>query len=77
MDEANDTTMTETSRAGGPMCRSAQEQDLLVARTSALLRAHIPLCLLLDIVDRAEPDSAGCFAREGADLDWLPRPRPS
>ena len=69
--------MTQTTRGGGPECRSAQERDLRVARTSALLRAHIPLCLLLDIVDPAEPDSAGCFAREGADLDWLPRPRHS
>ena len=77
MDEAKDTTMTETTRAGVRECRSAQEHDLRVARTSALLRAHIPLCLLLDLVDRADPDSAGCFAREGADVDWLPRPRHS
>ena len=77
MDEAKDTTMTATSRAGGQGWPGPQEQDLLVARTSALLRAHIPLCLLLDIIDPAEPDSAGCFAREGADLDWLPRPRAS
>ena len=77
MAEAKDTTMTETTRTGVPERRSAHDQDPRVARTSALLRAHIPLCLLLDIADPAEPDSAGCFAQEGADLDWLPRPRHS
>ena len=58
----------------GVTARPAVELDLLVRRTSALLRAGIPLTLLLDLADPAGPDSAGRFASETADLSWL-RPR--
>lgn len=43
----------------------------LVDRTRALLEAHVPLSLLLDLTDPAGPDSIGHFAAEPADLSWL------
>lgn len=43
----------------------------LVDRTRALLEAHVPLSLLLDLADPAGPDSAGHFTAERADLSWL------
>lgn len=43
----------------------------LVDRTRALLEAHVPLSLLLDLADPAGPDSAGHFTAEPADLSWL------
>lgn len=71
MNQTQQTTTTEPSPPVVPRCRSAEDQDLLVARTSALLRDHVPLCLLLDIAGSGAPDSVGCFTREVADLDWL------
>ena len=65
--------MPETCLPAGPGRRSAEEQDRLVARTRTLLRDHVPLCLLLDIAGPGTPDSAGCFAREAGELNWLPR----
>lgn len=43
----------------------------LVDRTRALLEAHVPLSLLLDLTDPAGPDSVGHFTAEPADLSWL------
>lgn len=47
------------------------EREQLVERTRALLQAHVPLSLLLDLADPAGPDSVGHFSQEPADLDWL------
>lgn len=46
----------------------------LVDRTRALLEAHVPLNLLLDLADPAGPDSVEHFTEEHADLSWLRRP---
>jgi hypothetical protein len=48
-------------------------QEQLVSRTRALLRAGVPLTLLLDLADPAGPDSVGHFDSEPADLSWLRR----
>lgn len=48
----------------------------LASRTEALLAAHVPLSLLLDLADPLGPDSAGLFAAETGSVDWvLPRQR--
>ena len=47
------------------------DDEQLVDRTRALLQAHVPLSLLLDLADPAGPDSAGHFVGEPADLSWL------
>lgn len=49
-------------------------QSALVERTRALLQAHVPLSLLLDLADPTGPDSAGHFVDEPADLSWLRTP---
>ncbi len=54
--------------------RPPRDPEGLVDRTRALLEAHVPLSLLLDLADPAGPDSAGHFVAETADLSWL---RPS
>ncbi|MCW2713136.1 MAG: hypothetical protein JWN88_183 [Frankiales bacterium] len=43
----------------------------LVDRTRALLQAHVPLSLLLDLADPAGPDSVSHFTAEPGDLSWL------
>lgn len=40
-------------------------------RTGELLRAGVPLTLLLDLADPEGPDSAALFGREGGDTSWL------
>lgn len=47
--------------------------DALATRTEALLAAHVPLSLLLDLGDRSGPRSRDLFAAEGACLDWVHR----
>ena len=54
-----------------PTDQVAPAHDPLVDRTRALLEAHVPLRLLLDLADPAGPDSAGHFEQEPADLSWL------
>lgn len=41
-------------------------------RTEALLAAHVPLSLLLDLLDPRGPHSTDLFAAEGACLEWVP-----
>lgn len=36
-----------------------------------LLREHVPLTLLIDIVDRHGPDSSAIAESEPADLSWI------
>lgn len=60
---------TVPSATGGERC--AADVPLLRERTSALLRARVPLTLLLDLVDPAGPDSAGRYGPEGGDASWL------
>ncbi len=40
-------------------------------RTSALLAAHVPLTLLLDLADPSGPHSRDLLAEEPGDADWL------
>ena len=50
--------------------------EALAHRTEALLAAHVPLSLLLDLADPTGPRSRDLFAAEGACLDWVvPRQR--
>lgn len=49
--------------------------DRLASRTHALLAAHVPLSLLLDLGDPGGPHSSDLFVDEPASLDWLPAPR--
>jgi hypothetical protein len=52
--------------------------DELADRIAALLAAHVPLSLLLDLGDPAGPHSRDLFAAEAGQADWLlPAPRPS
>ena len=46
----------------------------LVRRTEALLKAHIPLSLLLDLAEPTGPRSAAVYAAEPGDAGWLQRP---
>ncbi len=44
----------------------------LRARTADLLRAGVPLTLLLDLADPSGPDSVAAYAHEGGDARrWL------
>ena len=56
-----------------PLQRRSLEVDVLVRRTEALLRAGVPLSLLLDLADEQGPRSAERFAAEGGDAAWLRR----
>lgn len=52
--------------------------EALADRTGALLAAHVPLSLLLDLADVYGPHSGDLFTVERGLLDWLPpSPRPS
>ena len=46
----------------------------LVRRTEALLRAGIPLSLLLDLAEPGGPRSREVYATEPGDSEWLQRP---
>jgi len=50
-----------------------RELDLpvLTHRTADLLRDHVPLTLLLDLVEASGPRSAVRYADEGGEADWL------
>lgn len=42
--------------------------------TGALLAAHVPLSLLMDLASPRGPRSDEVLAREGGQADWLPAP---
>ena len=54
-----------------PPTRSPVELPALIARTEALLRAHVPLSLLLDLVAADGPRSHALYSAEPADDAWL------
>lgn len=41
------------------------------------LHAHVPLALLIDMLDETGPDSAAIYQQEAADTAWVPRARDS
>lgn len=45
---------------------------VLVRRTEALLRAGVPLSLLIDLGDTSDPRSGERYAAEGGGAEWLP-----
>ncbi|MCW2616484.1 MAG: hypothetical protein JWN08_3478 [Frankiales bacterium] len=56
-----------------PAWTHARPVDLptLRRRTGDLLRAGVPLTLLVDLVDPHGPDSRALFGVEGGDTGWL------
>ena len=61
--------MTVTATPHPPL-----DVELLVRRTEALLRAGVPLSLLLDLAEPTGPHSREVYANEPGDADWLVRP---
>lgn len=57
-----------------PIPRHTLEVAALTQRTQALLRAGVPLSLLLDLADEDGPRSRARYADEGGDISWL-KPR--
>ncbi len=51
--------------------RPAVDLPGLAARTEALLRAHVPLTLLLDLASSEGPRSRELYAAEPGDVSWL------
>ena len=51
--------------------RPAYDLPVLRRRTVALLRAGVPLTLLLDLADPTGPHSDQRYALEGGDARWL------
>ncbi len=51
----------------------SRELDLpvLTHRTADLLRDHVPLSLLIDLVDERGPRSEVVYTAEGGDAAWL------
>ena len=47
------------------------ELGLLAGRTRELLRAGVPLSLLVDLADQTGPRSCALYAAEPADTGWL------
>jgi len=41
------------------------------------LHAHVPLALLIDMLDETGPDSAAIYQQEAADTAWVPGARDS
>ena len=60
-----------------PGPRRPVDVAVLVRCTTALLRAGVPLTLLLDLSDEQGPHSEERYAAEGGDAGWLLRPSPS
>jgi len=54
-----------------PTDQVAPAHDPLVDRTRALLEAHVPLRLLLEVARRVGPCRIGQVEQEPADLSWL------
>ena len=59
--------------AAGPAPGAAAARDAGAARTAALLAAHVPLSLLLDLADPAGPHSRDLLRDEPACTRWLRR----
>lgn len=57
-----------------PAPRSPLDVTALVRRTEALLRAGVPLSLLLDLADEGGTHSRARYTDEGGDAAWL-KPR--
>jgi hypothetical protein len=56
-----------------PLPSGVPAPDELARRTTALLAAHVPLSLLLDLADPAGPRSDELLRTEPGAADWLPR----
>jgi hypothetical protein len=54
-----------------PLPRHPVDVAVLVRRTEALLRAGVPLSLLLDLADEDGPRSHTHYLAEGGDAGWL------
>jgi hypothetical protein len=63
--------MKETPVDELPVPRHPLDVAVLVRRTEALLRAGVPLSLLLDLADDAGPHSHTRYTAEGGDAGWL------
>jgi hypothetical protein len=59
-----------------PLPRHPLDVAVLVQRTEALLRAGVPLSLLLDLADEDGPRSRTRYTAEGGDASWLKAPQP-
>ncbi len=44
-------------------------------RSMDALHEHIPLALLIDMLDASGPDSTAIYEQEPADTAWVPLPR--
>ncbi len=60
-------------RLPAPRYGSGAEQDALAGRTEAMLAAHVPLTLLLDLADPDGPHSDDLLHDEPGSSDWLRR----
>ena len=69
--------MLGTSKTGAGPKRPLLDALALRGRTEALLAAHVPLTLLLDLADPFGPHSSDVFDAEPGSSDWLPTPRPT
>lgn len=49
------------------------EQAFLAGRARSLLRAGVPLSLLVDLADPSGPHSSAVYAAERADSSWATR----
>jgi hypothetical protein len=49
------------------------EQTFLAGRARSLLRAGVPLSLLVDLADASGPHSSAVYAAEPADSSWAIR----
>ena len=57
--------------AAVPVPRPQVDLPLLARRASALLEAHVPLTLLIDLAEPTGPRSQDLYAAEVADVEWL------
>lgn len=60
-------------RVPDPRRSTSAQQDALAGRTEAMLAAHVPLTLLLDLADPAGPHSDDLLHDEPGSADWLRR----
>ena len=56
---------------GQPVAADSDRDDALVRHTGDVLRAGVPLTLLMDLAEPEGPDSAESFTSEGGDASWL------
>jgi len=62
-----------TLRVPDPRRSPGAQQDALAGRTEAMLAAHVPLTLLLDLADPDGPHSDELLHAEPGSADWLRR----